>query len=157
MSKRGFSNSPLKGMILFCIDSAILSADYIKTQARALCISPSVALTSFIQHVMWEFAWQNGMSHNMSRAAPARSIVSSHLQTRELLRRAEEEEAKQSAEQPSTSGSRLVSETPQERWDCESVLSLRSNLDNHPGTISEQSNRRYKPTSGKIKLAAKTG
>lgn len=24
-----------------------------------------------------------------------------------------------------------------ERWDCESVLSLRSNLDNHPGRIAE--------------------
>lgn len=22
-----------------------------------------------------------------------------------------------------------------ERWDCESVLSLRSNLENHPGTV----------------------
>ena len=34
---------------------------------------------------------------------------------------------------------------------------MRSSLDNHPGTISEQSSRRYKPASGKIKLAAKTG
>ena len=78
------------------------------------------------------------------------------LQTRELLRIAEEEE-EQAPAKPSTSGTRLVDEAPEARWDCESVLSLRSNLDNHPGTISEQSSRRYRPASGKIKLAAKTG
>ena len=78
------------------------------------------------------------------------------LQTRELLRIAEEEE-EEAAAKPSTVGSRFAHDTPQQQWDCESVLSLRSNLDNHPGTISEQSSRRYKPASGKIKLAAKTG
>lgn len=78
------------------------------------------------------------------------------LQTRALLRIAEEEE-EQAATRPSAVGSRIVDDTPQQQWDCESVLSLRSNLDNHPGTISEQSSRRYKPASGRIKLAAKTG
>ena len=78
------------------------------------------------------------------------------LQTRELLRIAEEEE-EEAAAKPSAVGSRIANDTPQQQWDCESVLSLRSNLDNHPGTISEQSSRRYKPASGKIKLAAKTG
>lgn len=77
------------------------------------------------------------------------------LQTRALLRIAEEEE-EQAATRPSAVGS-IVDDTPQQQWDCESVLSLRSNLDNHPGTISEQSSRRYKPASGRIKLAAKTG
>ena len=51
----------------------------------------------------------------------------------------------------------MIDEGPEAKWDCESVLSLRSNLDNHPGVISEQSSRRYKPASGRIKLAAKTG
>lgn len=79
------------------------------------------------------------------------------LQTRELLRIAEEEEEEEAAAKPSAVGSRFAVDTPQQQWDCESVLSLRSNLDNHPGTISEQSSRRYKPANGKIKLAAKTG
>eukprot|EP00951_Prasinocladus_malaysianus_P007938 scaffold57176_cov43-Prasinocladus_malaysianus.AAC.2 len=35
-----------------------------------------------------------------------------------------------------------------ERWDCESVLSLRSNLDNHPGRIDEP-RRKTRPTAGK--------
>ena len=78
------------------------------------------------------------------------------LQTRELLRIAEEEE-EEAAAKPSAVGNRIANDSPQQQWDCESVLSLRSNLDNHPGTISEQSSRRYKPASGKIKLAAKTG
>ena len=78
------------------------------------------------------------------------------MQTKELLRIAEEEE-EQAPAKPSTLGSRVVDDGPEQRWDCESVLSLRSNLDNHPGVISEQSSRRYKPASGKIKLAAKTG
>jgi len=34
-----------------------------------------------------------------------------------------------------------VSDRQRERWDCESVLSLRSNLDNHPGKIVEQTGR----------------
>lgn len=78
------------------------------------------------------------------------------LQTRELVRIAEEEE-EEAAARPSALGSRPAEEAPQQQWDCESVLSLRSNLDNHPGTISEQSSRRYKPASGRIKLATKTG
>ena len=78
------------------------------------------------------------------------------LQTRELVQIAEEEE-EQAAARPSTSVPQVFDDAPQQRWDCESVLSTRSNLDNHPGTISEQSSRRYKPASGKIKLATKTG
>lgn len=33
-------------------------------------------------------------------------------------------------------------EVVRERWDCESVLSLRSNLDNHPASISEPTSSR---------------
>ena len=53
-----------------------------------------------------------------------------------------------------------------ERWDCESVLSLRSNLDNHPGRIAEPGHSRKPRTdfaasgSGqptRITLSAKTG
>ena len=77
------------------------------------------------------------------------------MQTKELLRIAEEEE--EAPAKPSTSGTRITDDAPEQRWDCESVLSLRSNLDNHPGVISEQSNRRYRSAGGKIRLAAKTG
>ena len=68
-----------------------------------------------------------------------------------------EAEEQQAAERPSTSGKHTIDDMPEQRWDCESVLSLRSNLDNHPGTILEQPRRRYQPAQGKIKLAAKTG
>lgn len=77
------------------------------------------------------------------------------MQTKELLRIAEEEE--EAPAKPSTSGTRIIDDAPEQRWDCESVLSLRSNLDNHPGVISEQPNRRYRSAGGKIRLAAKTG
>lgn len=40
--------------------------------------------------------------------------------------------------------------TVRSKWDCETVLSLRSNLDNHPGTIDTG-------PRGKITLSAKTG
>jgi len=40
---------------------------------------------------------------------------------------------------------RHFDDEPQERWDCESVLSLRSNMENHPGKISEP--RRAKPAA----------
>ncbi|KAL0054064.1 hypothetical protein WJX82_003186 [Trebouxia sp. C0006] len=77
------------------------------------------------------------------------------IKTKELLRIAEEEE--EAPAKPSTSGTRIIDDAPEQRWDCESVLSMRSNLDNHPGVISEQSNRRYRSAGGKIRLAAKTG
>uniref|UniRef100_A0A0C9SCJ3 Protein LTV1 homolog n=1 Tax=Amblyomma americanum TaxID=6943 RepID=A0A0C9SCJ3_AMBAM len=41
-------------------------------------------------------------------------------------------------------------EAPQERWDCESILSTYSNLYNHPKLITE-------PKKEKIKLSARTG
>ncbi len=54
-----------------------------------------------------------------------------------------------------------------ERWDCESVLSLRSNLDNHPARIAEPGHGSRKPQAGlaasvggqpgRITLSAKTG
>ena len=54
-----------------------------------------------------------------------------------------------------------------ERWDCESVLSLRSNLDNHPARIAEPGRGSRKPRAGlaasvggqpgRITLSAKTG
>ncbi len=54
------------------------------------------------------------------------------------------------------------------RWDCESVLSLRSNLDNHPARIAEPGHGSRKPRAagsaasiggqpGRITLSAKTG
>jgi len=45
-----------------------------------------------------------------------------------------------------------VSDRQRERWDCESVLSLRSNLDNHPGKIVEETGR-----SRRRRRAASTG
>lgn len=44
-----------------------------------------------------------------------------------------------------------------ERWDCESVLSLRSNLENHPGKIVEPQKRMGARGGGTIKLSTKTG
>jgi hypothetical protein len=44
-----------------------------------------------------------------------------------------------------------------ERWDCESVLSLRSNLDNHPGRIVEPQRRMGARGGSGIALSAKTG
>lgn len=41
---------------------------------------------------------------------------------------------------------------PTAGWDCESVLSLRSNLYNHPGTITEPGRSRKAPPSGMIRL-----
>jgi protein LTV1 len=41
---------------------------------------------------------------------------------------------------------------PTAGWDCESVLSLRSNLYNHPGTITEPGRSRKAPPSGLIRL-----
>jgi len=48
---------------------------------------------------------------------------------------------------------------PVERWDCESVLSLRSNLDHHPGRIAEPKRAPKDPAGGKarIRLSRKTG
>ena len=83
-------------------------------------------------------------------------------QAREMLRAAEEAESRGAPE-----ATQMVSLGPhRERWDCESVLSLRSNLDNHPARISEPGHGR-KPRSGstasaaqhptRITLSAKTG
>ena len=88
------------------------------------------------------------------------------LQAKERLRLAEEAEA-------SGNGRRadpfvMLAEQPRERWDCESVLSMRSNLDNHPGRIAEPGQPRRRPrtpsqqsvsTAGgrHITLSAKTG
>lgn len=44
-----------------------------------------------------------------------------------------------------------------DRWDCESVLSLRSNLDNHPGRIVEPQKRTGGKGGAKITLSHKTG
>lgn len=53
----------------------------------------------------------------------------------------------------------LAAEEP--RWDCESVLSLRSNADNHPALLGEPGRRRWRPSpkdpSPAIRLSAKTG
>ncbi|KXZ50913.1 hypothetical protein GPECTOR_14g16 [Gonium pectorale] len=44
-----------------------------------------------------------------------------------------------------------------ERWDCESVLSFTSNLENHPGKIVEPQRRTGGKGGGLIRLSAKTG
>lgn len=44
-----------------------------------------------------------------------------------------------------------------DRWDCESVLSLRSNLENHPARIAEPQRRAGARGGEAIKLSSKTG
>lgn len=57
---------------------------------------------------------------------------------RRAIRLAEEEENSGSNTKiQNTSNIDLVFEKPREEWDCESILSLKSNMYNHPGTISE--------------------
>ncbi|PSC71647.1 LTV1-like protein isoform A [Micractinium conductrix] len=74
----------------------------------------------------------------------------------EALRRAEEEAAAAEAA-AAEAGDERRERLPRpvaperERWDCESVLSLRSNLDNHPGSISEP---RYAPRRPRAASAA---
>ena len=80
-------------------------------------------------------------------------------------------EMQQAAEKAELQGApeatQMVSLGPhRERWDCESVLTLRSNLDNHPARIAEPGRSR-KPRTGltasssqpfaRITLSAKTG
>ncbi len=45
-------------------------------------------------------------------------------------------------------------ETVRDRWDCESVLSLRSNLDNHPASIMEPQSRRRQVRASLFTAAA---
>lgn len=45
----------------------------------------------------------------------------------------------------------------EDRWDCESVLSLRSNLEHHPAKIVEPQRRTGARGGGRITLSAKTG
>lgn len=56
-------------------------------------------------------------------------------------------------------GLQVYHETPRESWDCESVLSLRSNLDNHPALLGEAQKPwiRAERKTGQIRLSAKTG
>lgn len=45
-----------------------------------------------------------------------------------------------------------------DRWDCETIVSTYSNLENHPKVISEQEERKERPgKSRQIKLSSKTG
>jgi protein LTV1 len=44
-----------------------------------------------------------------------------------------------------------------DRWDCESVLSLRSNLENHPARIAEPQRRAGCRSGDAIRLSSKTG
>ena len=86
------------------------------------------------------------------------------MQAKEALRSAEDAE-RQGA--PEATQMVAVADPLRERWDCESVLSLRSNLDNHPARIAEPGHSR-KPRAGfeagpdarrpaRITLSAKTG
>ena len=45
----------------------------------------------------------------------------------------------------------------EDKWDCESVLSLRSNLENHPARITEPQKVSGGKGGGSIKLSSKTG
>eukprot|EP00955_Chlamydomonas_euryale_P055198 356057-Chlamydomonas_euryale.AAC.1 len=62
---------------------------------------------------------------------------------------------------PFETATRVVVVERDDRWDCESVLSLRSNTENHPGRISEPQRRPGGRAGGGvggiIKLSAKTG
>jgi len=93
-------------------------------------------------------------------------------QARELVR-AEEERAERRAGSGPDPGARPLAplarhpDAPEDaRWDCESVLSLRSNLDNHPALLAEPGRPRRgcfaaRPDPGAaaapIRLSAKTG
>ena len=90
------------------------------------------------------------------------------MQAKELLRldeaRAERREAASDGPQPPLAPFArhpLAAEEP--RWDCDSVLSLRSNADNHPALLGEPGRRRWRPNpdpkdpSPAIRLSAKTG
>ena len=57
------------------------------------------------------------------------------MQAKEALRKAEEAEV--TGQRRDTELVIMPADHMRERWDCESVLSLRSNLDNHPGRIAE--------------------
>lgn len=57
-------------------------------------------------------------------------------QARARLRVYEEEEAERDGSD-NDEGPMPYPEEPRERWDCESVLTTLSNVDNHPGKISE--------------------
>ena len=87
-----------------------------------------------------------------------------HEQAKEALRLAEDAELRGV---PEPTQMVAVSDPLRERWDCESVLSMRSNLDNHPARIAEPAHSR-KPRLGfgappdvgrpaRIVLSAKTG
>lgn len=71
---------------------------------------------------------------------------------RQAIRRAEEVELNDDgAEKQRSYDPDIVLEAKREKWDCESILSLKSNLYNHPGTITEPA--RQKGTApGTIRL-----
>lgn len=60
------------------------------------------------------------------------------LQAKSIMRGYDDE----TGEGPPAVGASERLQTVQDRWDCESVLSLRSNLDNHPASIAEPSSSR---------------
>ena len=77
------------------------------------------------------------------------------MQAKEHVRAAEQ--------RPDSSAERAINHweehDPKEQWDCESVLTCMSNLDNHPGKIMEPGGRRrpcQQPLQ-RIHLSSKTG
>lgn len=70
---------------------------------------------------------------------------------RQAIRRAEEAENDDSAEKQRNYDPDILLEAKREKWDCESILSLKSNLYNHPGTITEPS-RQKSTAPGTIRL-----
>eukprot|EP00884_Botryococcus_braunii_P023517 jgi/Botrbrau1/984/Bobra.114_1s0024.1 len=87
---------------------------------------------------------------NVQDAAEAVTLAFAHAHICE-----EEEEASDGWDSPVEENSRAW-EQPHEKWDCESVLSKLSNLDNHPGRISDPG-KRNSTTSDSIRFSRKTG
>ena len=54
-------------------------------------------------------------------------------------------------------GSGYMKPTARSQWDCESVLSMRSNLDNHPGTLDEPKRGRRRGMGGRVAGASSHG
>ena len=100
-----------------------------------------------LQHICLLFEMQVADNmHALGQTSAAHSLARP-LQARELIRQQEA--------LPEPEGEIEFIEVPdtRERWDCESVLSVSSNLHNHPGRIAEPRQR----SAAGIRLSRKTG
>lgn len=95
-------------------------------------------------------------------AAPAVCLgMGGKAQVRPSVMCVQAREHLQAAEQRSEPAAHAAShwgeeDSPRERWDCESVLTALSNLDNHPGKITEPPRSKQGPKQ-RIHLSAKSG